>query len=563
MNSFLKKTNNISKACLIGLILILISVGIPLSAFAKVLQVSIVPFKMNAEKDLSFLKDGIVDMLSSRLFWEDRVNIINRQATEKASAAVGEPLNESKARKLGTSLGADYVLFGSLTIFGNSVSIDARMVDVSGKKQTLTFFNQSQGMDQVIPGINLFASDINEKEFGRVMETRQTAPASGPSSAQTEQPQTDPRAHPDKLIAGGIAGGELQGDQKAAPGSAFITTDIARSQNTKFWKSQSFKQRITGMAIGDIDGDGKKETVFTTEHTVEAYRYENKRFIKIGTITERNLDHLIGVDVADINGNGVAEIYVSALDPYRKYVKSFVMEFSGKSYTEIVKDTDWYFRVVDMPKRGKVLIGQKQGLESPFDKPIFELVWQNSGYEPDNRILGAKKANAMGFSLGNVMNDGSEAAVVFDELDYLRVYDLSGAQIWKDGEKSGGTPHYFEMPNAGVAGTKNLAYYPMRILIQDINKDGKNDVITINNNRLSDLISFRSFTSGEIEVRNWDGIGLAVLWKTRKLSGYFSDFSVADFDNDGQDELVAALVLKTGSVVTTKPKSALIAYELE
>jgi hypothetical protein len=54
-----------------------------------------------------------------------------------------------------------------------------------------------------------------------------------------------------------------------------------------------------------------------------------------------------------------------------------------------------------------------------------------------------------------------------------------------------------------------------------------------------------------------------VFWKTRKLSGYFSDFAVGDFDNDGQDELVAALVLKTGSVVTTKPKSALIAYELE
>ena len=134
------------------------------------------------------------------------------------------------------------------------------------------------------------------------------------------------------------------------------------------------------------------------------------------------------MDVADINGNGVAEIYVCALDPYRKYVKSFVMEFSGKSYAEIVKDTDWYLRVVDMPQRGKVLIGQKQGLESPFDKPIFELVWQNSGYEPADRVMGSKRANVMGFSLGHVMDDGSEAAVVYDKLDNLRVYDSSGKQ---------------------------------------------------------------------------------------------------------------------------------------
>ena len=564
MNLFLKKKCYTTfRIFLMTMIFYVFALGTGLSAVAKPLRVAIVPFKVNAEKDLTFLKDGIVDMLSSRLFWEEKVNIINRQTTEKASASFGEPLNENNARKLGTNLGADYVLFGSITVFGNSVSIDAKMVDVSGKKQTLTFFNQSQGMDLVIPGINQFASDINEKEFGRVMETRPAVSAAGPSSAQTEQPQTDSRAHPDKLIVGGIAGGELQESQKAAPGSAFITTQMDRSLGAKFWKSRSFKQRITGMAIGDIDGDGKKETVFTTEHTVEAYRYENQRFIKINTLAERNLDHLIGVDVADINGNGVAEIYVSALNPSRKYVKSFVMEFSGNSFAEIVKDTGWYLRVVDMPQREKVLIGQKQGLESPFDKPIFELVLQNLEYEPANRIMAAKRANALGFAFGNAMNDGSEAAVVFDKLDYLRIFDSSGKQIWKDGEKSGGTPHYFELPDHGQKDMKNYEYYPMRILIQDINKDGKNDVITVKNHRLSDLISFRQFTHGEIEIRSWDGIGLSVLWTTRKLSGYFSDFGIGDFDNDGQDELVVALVQKTGSIITTTPKSALIAYDLE
>jgi hypothetical protein len=420
-------------------------------------------------------------------------------------------------------------------------------------------------MDPVIPAINLFASDINEKEFGRVMPSQKAPAASQAQQPQTLQdpPQTDSRAHPEKLIVGGYTGGDTQGTQTAAPGSAFIATQMSQSQSAQFWKSRNIKQRINGIALGDIDKDGKTETVMITDHSVEAYRFDNKRFLKINTMAERSHDYLIGVDVADINGNGYPEIFVTALNPSREFVKSFVLEFDGQTFIEIVKDSDWYFRVVEKPGRGSILLGQKQGTNSPFDKKISELVWQNSGYEPANRVMGSKRANVLGLALGNAMNDGSEVAVAFDKLDYLRLYDTSGKEIWKDGEGSGGTPHYFQLPDQGANDNENHAYYPARIVIQDINNDGKNDVITINNIRLSKLISYRAFTLGEIEIRSWDRIGLAVLWKTRKLSGYISDFAIGDFDNDGSDELVAALVIKTGSVVTTTPKSAVIAYDLK
>jgi TolB-like protein len=556
------KTTSGVRFSLTTLILTLIIFWGAALASAKPLQVAIVPFKINSEKDLSFLKDGIVDMLSSRLYWENKVSVMNRQAVEKAAASIAGTLNESKARDLGKKLGADYVLFGSLTVFGNSVSIDAKMVDVAGKKQPLTFFNQSQGMDQVIPDVNLFASDINEKEFGRAMEVRHVAPSPQAPASKTAQAEPDFRANPNKLFSGGFGEEEAKNAQKGTPGSAFLSTQTGSGQAVHFWKSRNFKLDIIGVAIGDIDGDGKNETVFITDHTLEAYRYENKIFRKIGILAERKLDHFIGVDVADINGNGVAEIFVSALDPYRKYVKSFVVEYNGKTFSEIVPESDWYYRVVNIPKRGHILLGQKQGLESPFEKPIFELVWQNSQYESANQVMATKRANVLGFAIGDAMNDGSEAAVAFDDLDYLRIYSTTGKEIWKDGDKSGGRQAYFELPGHGSVEMKNYAYYPMRILIKDINKDGKNNVITVKNQRLSDFISYRVFSNGEIEIRSWDGIGLAVRWHTRKLSGYFSDFGIGDFDNDGKDELVAALVIKTGSVVLTEPKSAIIAYEL-
>jgi TolB-like protein len=539
----------------------------PLSAFAKVLQVAIVPFKVNAEKDLSFLKDGIVDMLSSRLSWEDKVNIINRQATEKAAAAVGGPLNENKARKLGTGLGADYVLFGSLTVFGNSVSIDAKMVDVSGKKQTLTFFNQSQGMDQVIPGINLFASDINEKEFGRVMGARRVAPSAQAPSAQTGQAETDIRSHPEKLVAGGFGEIATTDSQKTAPGSAFVTTQRTRYQPGQFWKSQNFRFLINGIALGDVDGDGKTETVIITPQDVQIFRFENNRFIKImPKISESKHKNFIGVDVADINGNGYPEIFVTSLNALKTNISSFVLEYDGQNFKKIVKDSYWYYRVVELPERGRVLFGQRQkGISAdPFNGAIFEMAWQDADYVPENKILPPKRANLMGFTFGNAMNTGQDVAVAYDKTDFIRIIQPSGETEWKSGERYGGSTLKFILPKI-EPDSENSLYLPMCIHIRDFDGDGKFEVIVASNfDKTKRMLErFRKFTNSQIEVLSWDGLGLANVFQTRKISGHIRDFEIGDFDNDGHAELVAAVIMKEGFIMGTTPKSSLIAYELK
>ena len=160
-------------------------------------RVVIVPFKINAEKDLTFLEEGIADMLESRLSWDDKVTVISWEETKRALESVEGPLNETKAREIGAKLDADHVLFGSLTIFGNSMSIDAKLIDVSENRPPLTFFSQSQSMDEVIPQINLFAADINEKVFGRVFHVKTTVD-------QPQETQYDIHAHPEKLIEEGF-----------------------------------------------------------------------------------------------------------------------------------------------------------------------------------------------------------------------------------------------------------------------------------------------------------------------------------------------------------------------
>lgn len=65
-----------------------------------------------------------------------------------------------------------------------------------------------------------------------------------------------------------------------------------------------------------------------------------------------------------------------------------------------------------------------------------------------------------------------------------------------------------------------------------------------------------------MESHIWNGLGLVPLWKTRKISGRIQDFAIGDFDGDGRTELVVAVIMKEGRIVTQKPTSSIIAYEL-
>ena len=97
-------------------------------------RVLILPFDINAEKDLGFLQKGIENMLSTRLFMEGRVLPLEREIAHQAVAESPGPMNRPAAVALGQKYGADYVLFGSLTVFGESISTDSQFLDVKTAK---------------------------------------------------------------------------------------------------------------------------------------------------------------------------------------------------------------------------------------------------------------------------------------------------------------------------------------------------------------------------------------------------------------------------------------------
>ena len=535
-------------------------------------KVAILPFKINAAEDLTYLQEGILDMLTSRIAWEEKILVIEKELCRKAYERYNGNIKEETARKIGSELGADYVLFGSITIFGNSASLDAKIVDPKEKKPTVTVYDHSQGMDGIIPKINEFATNINDKIFGRA----EIKVASRPSASQITQPQiaqpSIAEMNPELMIPKEELDSDfsiIEQERAKTALKGFIDTGEARKGN--FWKSRTFTFQITGMDVGDVDKDGNNEIVFISdEGKIWIYRYLKGTIVLVKEIKGKSYNNLISVDVADINKNGIDEIFISNLK--RDLLSSFVLEWNGKDFVSIAKDMKWYLRVIKRSQKEPVLVGQKKGLVEPFMRGIYHLKWTGSDYEEAGIITSLAKADIYGFAYGDVNGDGVDDFMVLGEDDRLRLIVKGGSEQWRSDEHFGGSLSYVHGASTGEEADwsskvteENRRYLQPRILLCDLDGDETPEVLVIQNRSTVSRIvrRYRYYGSGHVYSLSWDGLGLAENWKTRKISGYLPDFAIADMDNDGENELVVLVVTRIGASYIYKSRSTIISYDLK
>jgi TolB-like protein len=514
-------------------------------------KVAVVPFAMNSDKDLTFLQNGIYDMLASRLA-SGEVVVTEKARILDAVKSKSGAWNAQSAAVLGKELGADFVLIGSLTVFGESVSMDATMVDVSGARPPLAVFNQAKGLDAVIPTVDDFAKQVNAKIFGRGAAPEESAAAQGAGSAA----QPDIYAHPEKLLQGGMAvQGAKSGEGGATP---FVVSGTGAA--TDYWRSKTYRETILGMALGDVDGDSKTEAVFLTSRKVTVKRREGTAFKAVAEYEMPSLK-VLAVDAADVNGNGKEEIFVSAVTITNNSLSSFVLEWDGKTLVPIAGKQGYYFRVVKNPARGKTLLGQRKGGTDVFLPGVHEMRWTGGGYTADRRVRLKRSIWVFGLNFGDEKQEGLKGPVALDSDDLLKVFSPEGDVEYRTSARYGGSEASIDIKDGD---TLKRNYIPRRVLVEDLNGDGRFEVVAVRNGGLTGRFfeNYRNYDSAKFEGLVWDGLGLSEAWRTRELKGYVTDYAVGDFDNDGKPELVAVVVKKGFSVMGDKD-SLVVSYDMD
>jgi TolB-like protein len=509
--------------------------------------VAVFPFEMNSSQDLGFLQNGLFSMLSSRLSDAGKVDVLDRQTVDKALARakadglVKGVFNEGSARDLGAQMGVDYVLFGSLTHYGESISLDAAMVDVSGQKDTLAFFEQSNAMGDVIPLVNSFAGDINMRVFNRNIDNKMYA------RPQEQNP---------------TLGGLQSADDAGLYGGGMPAMQASRGFTTHL----KTEEVIRAMATGDLNKDGRLQVVTATDSALQIYHLEGSLLVEETLLDYASYLRIIGLDVADINGNGYPEIFVTAMTINRQTLSSFVVEYNGSSYATLQDGLSYYFRVIDSADGNPVLYAQDKG-RGPYAGKIYIMTPANDTYQEEKAIRMPRGTSVLSLARGPVREGSGNEFLSINQHHRLVLINDAGSDEWESTDKYGKTNNYWITGEAAADQTvRERAYFNPRITFHPVGEDQKNKVFLIKNSEFGagSLGRIKRFKEGRVEVMSWNGIALAPVFQTAPLQGWVSDFSIADIDNDGIEELLISVVTRSKIAILAKDKASnIISYKLK
>jgi TolB-like protein len=473
----------------------------------KVYKVAILPFMIHSQENLDYLREGINDIITSRITVEERVVVIERSIVENALYEEKPArLDEAAATKIGTRIGADYVVFGSITKVGDYISLDARLISIAEEKPPVTVFTQQKGIDDVMVKIGDFAQDIGYKILGR----RTMAARPGEPRRSSER-----------------------GIERFERGSL------------DYKKSQTFGFEVKGLDIGDVDGDKKNELVVMDKNNLYVFKYDGEKMSLFKKIEAGDENNFLTLDVADLNRNGHAEIIVTSI--VEDDLRSFILEYEEGRFKKIAENSNWFFRVLGYPKEGPILLGQRRGSDGLPVDPVYRMVWKKKSFEKGPKMPFPKGTGIFGVAAADIRGNGKTEFITVDKFDRLSILSEDGKIQWKSFDRFGGTDNYYDTKKKQYYDYRESwpwrVYIPGRVLVKNLEGDGIPQIIVNKNEPTNRLFGrAKSYENGEIYCLTWDDGDLVTSWKTRPIRSYIADYQVKDVDNDGNEELVIAVV---------------------
>ncbi len=505
----------------------------------------VAPFKVSGGQGQSYLSQAVPSMLTSRLYKQGSFEPAARQDAALKDAA---PVSRNDAAAMAKRYGADYIIWGAITVMGEQASIDVSALSPGGK---LWKKAESSSVNALIGRLQNIADGVNREVFGR---TDVAVRSSGSSNSA--------------FVVNDTAAGK-QSETYLNPSLRYQGKESSSAQI----RSQMLDFECLSMDVGDIDGDGRNEVLLLTKNFLYAYKWQNgNRLNQIGIY--RLPSAVMPVNVRIFQNARTAYIALSGYDDGEKDARSQILQFSGGKFSVVVPQIRRYLNVVNLPPMfAPTLIGQDADRNHVVSGPVYEVYIEGNKAVRGGAVNGLPKiANVFNFSWipADRGKKGDHLALIAGN-ETLVTFDAKGKRLAATQETySGSSVFVYGDRGLGILDnpdeTSNVMYYiPMRMPVVDLDKDGQYELIVNKPVTVAGKLftNFRTYPQGEIHAMSWNGLGMDLLWKTRRIRGTVSDVHVTDIDNNGKVDLVVAVNTYAGLGTGLKTRSTVIMYPLD
>jgi len=427
---------------------------------------------------------------------------------------------------------ADVLLAGSYALFGKMFSIDV-LVKNSASGMLTKVFEQGGSQDDLLPAIGRLAQKV-DRELAKVSAVAGEAPRTAattvlPAPVAVGTKPVEPVPAPLNKVA-------------AAPVKAeeayVISSGIPTGNAPGNWTSEALTGVFTSMAVGRTLPSGEREIFIAGSQSLRYLRKGSdlKQVVEISLPVSARI---LALDTADLDRDGVPEIYVSIVD--RKTVSSRVYQPTESGLELIADNQPWLYRGIGLDLKGRLIVVQAVSAAGEYHSGIAELTKSGKNFSTQNNRTLPRHGTIFNFSRFRDAS-GVEKLVIIDEDGYLIVAAVDGSEEWRSSEKFGGSETNFNYDSVAQVRSKGTAYR-WNFLEQRITVLPDGTMIIPRNSGTFSIGNNRSYNMHSLFGLQWSGSLLREAWHTRPTPSYLADYA---YDASQREVVLLEVVQRAG-----------------
>jgi predicted RecA/RadA family phage recombinase len=423
-------------------------------------------------------------------------------------------LNGAAIRAVDLQDDAEVLVSGSYVVFGTVFSIDAVAKTAAGEMIDRAFV-QGDSERELVAAVGKLAQQLTTA----ILEWK------GPLTPRPAAAEPPPKA----AVATPLP---VKGTPADEPVRAAVP--VPRKSPAQAWASQRLPEALNGIARGRTLADGEVEIFATGEQSVRYYR-KGSELRLVAEVAFKPDEKVVGVDVADLDKDGVPEVYVTVLRGGSPASQVFVPD--GDALKKIADNISYLLRGIAPDwKERKILAQNMQDFANSYGE-VFELVKKGNDFAIRNPVRLPMFGNLYNF---NVFPDGKGASLyaVYHPDGFLMVYSPKKKMLWKSSDKFGGSETCLRQGD-GSPGMGCAVSVSQRL---QVTREG--NIIVPRNTGLAIAGASRSYSKNSVLELSWNGAALQEKWRTEQSPKYLAD---SCYDDQSRELLLLEVEQKDGT----------------